>query len=156
MLLRMTEVIRTKHSDYTNDLKRSGLKNTKHRTSILAILEQNDQPISAEKIYNDLQTRGVSVNLSTVYRTLDSLNEKCLVNKLNISGDGRTLYEFNHKVHRHYLLCLECKTIIPISDCPLKNYEQVVEEKTNFKVEGHNLNIYGYCLECQKKSKPGV
>ncbi len=144
-------MIITKHTDFINDLKRSGLKNTKHRTSILEILEQNNQPIAAEEVFIALQKKGLSTNLSTVYRTLESLNDKSLVNKLNISGDNRTLYELNHMVHRHYLVCLECKKILAIDDCPLENYEKTIEEKTNFKIEGHKLDIYGYCPECQKR-----
>ncbi len=140
-----------KHTDFKNDLKINGLKNTKHRASILEILGQKNQPIAAEELFIDLQKKGLSVNLSTVYRTLESLACKSLVNKLNISGDNRARYELNHRAHRHYLVCLECRKILPVEDCPLENYERTIEEKTSFKIEGHKLDIYGYCPECQKK-----
>ena len=144
----------TKNTDYKEDLKRSGLKNTKSRTTILYILEQKKQPISAEDVFLELKRNGISVNLSTVYRTLEALADKELVIKLNITGDSRALFEYNHMVHKHYLVCLGCKKIISINNCPLKNYEEVLEKETDYKIIGHKLDIYGYCPECRDKGLP--
>ncbi len=140
-----------KPTDFAAILKKSGLKNTRHRTSILEILDQKKQPVTVEQVFIDLQKKGIPANLSTVYRILESLNAKSLVQKRRISGDHKTFYELNHMLHRHYIVCLVCKKILAIDDCPLEKYEKKIEEKTNFKIEGHNLDIYGYCPECQKK-----
>jgi Fur family ferric uptake transcriptional regulator len=40
-----------KNTDYGDNLKQSGLKNTKRRIAILDILEQSDQPIAAEQVF---------------------------------------------------------------------------------------------------------
>jgi len=146
-------VIVTSNTNYINSLKQCGLKSTKQRIAILDILEQSDQPIAAEQVFLDLKQREIAVNLSTVYRTLETLVNKSIVAKLTISGDNRTLFEYNRLVHRHYLVCLGCKRILAIDSCPLEDYERFLAQKTNFKIAGHKLNIYGYCSKCQKREK---
>ena len=145
----------TENTDYKEYLKRSGLKNTKNRTAILYILEQKKQPISAEDVFLEMKQRDMSVHLSTVYRTLDALADKDMVIKLNITGDNRALFEYNHMVHKHYLVCLGCKKIITIDRCPLENYEHLLEKETDYTIIGHKLDLYGYCPECKEKGLPG-
>ncbi len=142
----------SKTENMDNDaIKLSGLRNTKSRTAILDILEQSSQPISAEQVFLKLKEKKITANLSTVYRTLDALSDKNLATKLSITGDNRTLYEFNRMVHRHYLVCLGCKKIMAIDSCPLEDYEKALEKETNYLISGHKLDIYGYCPECREK-----
>ena len=139
-----------KNNYIQTSLKNNGLKNTKHRSAILDILVQSDQPIAAEQIFHELKERNISINLSTVYRTLETLTEKNMVTKISIIGDSRALFECNKMVHKHYLVCTGCKKIIDINRCPLEAYEKVLEQETNFKISGHKLNIYEFCPQCQK------
>lgn len=134
-------------------LKNNGLKNTKHRSAILDILVKSDQPIAAEQIFHKLKERNVSISLSTVYRTLETLIDKDMVTKMNIIGDSRSLFECNKMIHRHYLVCTGCKKIIDINHCPLEDYEKSLEQETNFKISGHKLNIFGFCPQCQKTDR---
>ncbi len=139
--------------DFKKELKSSGLKKTKHRTEILEILDRSDQPIPAEDVYLDLKERGVTVNLSTVYRTLETLSDRGLATKVKISGEKRALYELNRMVHKHYLVCLECKKMMAIESCPLEGYEKKLAEKTDYLISGHRLDIYGYCPQCREKHR---
>ena len=138
-------------SDYSDDLERSGLKKTRHRAEILSALAISSQPLAAEQIYLALTRRGISINLSTVYRILETLTEHHMVLRLSLSGDTRFVYEYNRSVHRHYLVCLSCKKVIPIDCCPLREYERSLAEKTNYSIQGHKLDIFGTCPECLKK-----
>jgi len=140
-----------RNSTYKDSLKQSSLKNTKHRCEILNILDHSESPLSAGEVYKKLSDMNIKINLSTVYRILEVLTEKKLVNRLNIVGDKKALYETNKTTHRHYLVCTGCKMILPINYCPLSLYEAELEKKTNFKIEGHNLDIYGLCPDCQNK-----
>ena len=138
-------------NEVLKDLKDKGLKQTKHRLAILEILKTNDQPLSAEEVYSNLKEKKIDINLSTVYRNLDLLAEKKILNKLNLSGDQRSVFEYNQKIHRHYLICLSCNKIKPIEHCPLQGYEERLGEKTGYQIIGHKLDVYGYCSKCQKK-----
>lgn len=148
--------MKTNNIDFSDALARNGLKITKNRTAILRILAQSDQPLAAEEIFWQLKNKKISVNLSTVYRTLEILTDKNLLTKINIEGDNRALFEFNPMVHRHYLVCLGCKKILTINYCPLKDYEKSLAKETNYTIAGHKLDIYGYCPDCMAKSRPEV
>ncbi|MCE5196321.1 MAG: transcriptional repressor [Negativicutes bacterium] len=139
------------NKDYNEELKKSGLKSTKQRAAILEILKKSERPITAEQVYIELKEKNIPANLSTIYRNFAYLCEKELVNKLAMTGENSTLYEINRLVHRHYLVCLGCKKVLAIEDCPLQRYEELLAEETNFVITGHKLDIYGYCAECQKK-----
>ncbi len=133
------------------DLKDKGLKQTKHRLAILEILKSDDQPLSAEEVFRKLEEKKIQINLSTVYRNLDLLAEKEMLNKLTLSGDLRAVFEYNQKIHRHYLICLACNKIKVIEHCPLQGYEEGLSQETAYQIIGHKLDVYGYCPECLKK-----
>lgn len=136
-------------SDFGRILRQNGLKNTRPRAAILDILSGEGQPLTAEELFSRLQERVVSVNLSTVYRALEALCDKELVTKLTIKDDSRALYELKRMIHRHHLICLGCKRITSIGRCPLEGYEKRLASETDYVIEGHNLDVYGYCPDCR-------
>ncbi|WP_037372391.1 Fur family transcriptional regulator [Anaerovorax odorimutans] len=144
-----------KNIELENLLKDSGLKNTKHRVAVLKFLKNVKQPVNAEEIYYHLIENNISINLSTVYRTLETLYNKELLLKHIVTDEKKALYEYNNKAHKHFLVCISCKKMLSIENCPLGDYEKFLEEKTDFIITGHKLNIYGYCPECQKKGLIG-
>ena len=133
-------------------LKNSGLKNTKSRKAILDVLIRSNQPMAAEQIFITLKDKKIDINLSTVYRTLDSLINKDIITKISIMDDDRMLFEYNQLGHRHYLVCVICKKIVTVQNCPLGLYERTLEKETHFNIIGHKLYLYGYCEDCQRKN----
>ncbi len=140
-------------TDFLNHLSVNGLKHTKHRMEILDLLEKSSQPISAEEIFQEMKKNKILINMSTIYRTLDILEDKKILNKINISDSNKALYEYNSMLHTHHLICLGCKKILTISGCPLEGYEDVLAGETNYTIVGHKLDIYGYCPECLVKNR---
>lgn len=132
-------------------LRSHGLKYTRNREAILGYLESAGQPADAERIFTDLRESGLEVNLSTVYRTLESLCGVGLAKKVVLESEEKALYEYDDSAHRHHLICVCCKKIIPISSCPLGEYEQELESETGYEITGHKLDVYGYCPKCKKK-----
>lgn len=135
-------------------LKESGLKNTKQRKAILDILSSSQQPIAVEDVYLKLKQNQIDINLSTVYRSLETMSGKNVVRKVSVAGDNRMLYELNEHSHQHYLVCVNCRKIQPVGHCPLGAYEKAVARDTNYAIMGHRLDIYGLCPECQAASNP--
>lgn len=135
---------------YGEQLKRLGLKNTKHRAHILKIMERLDYPVTAEQVYLTMKEENANISLSTVYRILELLACKNIIIKMNVTQNGKTMFDLSRKVHRHYLICLNCHKMLPIDGCPIAEYEKQLKETTGFDVTGHHLEIYGYCSECKK------
>ena len=135
---------------YKEVLNREGIKSTRHRNAILELLEESEAPLTAEQLFISLRDKTASIDLSTVYRTLDTFASKNLVIKSNRVDDGKALYELNHHEHKHHLLCVGCHKLISMEDCPMGELQQVLKKKMDFDVTGHKLEIYGYCRDCKK------
>jgi Fur family transcriptional regulator, ferric uptake regulator len=129
-------------------LKKENIKNTKHRNSVLEVMQQNNQPITVEEIYFKLQENGVSISLSTVYRVLEVLWDKDIVLKMSFADNNKALYEINNKKHRHHVLCLKCRKMLPVEGCPIGEFVKSIEQKFQFTISGHNLEFYGVCNHC--------
>lgn len=130
-------------------LAREGVKSTKHRSAVLEILEAAEQPLTAEDVFLKLKDQQVSIWLSTVYRTLETLTAKKLLIKSNVMDDGKARYELNHHEHKHHVICVGCHKMVPIGDCPFAEFEKALRGKVDFDIIGHKFEIYGYCQDCK-------
>lgn len=133
----------------TNIFVKHGYKNTKPRQAISDMLEDVEVPVSAEDIYNSIVEKGIKVNLSTVYRSLELLEDFGVINKTVIS-DGRALYELTKDHHSHQIICTKCNKMIPVELCPISDLQKQIEKTTEFHVTGHRIEIFGVCSECRK------
>jgi len=140
--------------DFNDEFAAYGLKNTKNRQEILKVLMNSLQPLTADQIYFLLNQSGEMMNLSTIYRTLSTLSDKGLLLKVALADESKILYEYNRQIHKHYLICQDCRTIVPIEHCPIAEYEKQLSQEMNFHIIGHKLSIYGYCQECWQKRNP--
>lgn len=137
-------------SSYKDVLKHDGLKNTKHRNAILNIFEKSAQPVTAEQIFLMLKKQENAINLSSVYRILNTLVEKCLVIKTVMPGENKAVFEMNRFEHKHYVVCTQCKKMVSVPGCPLEEYEKKLRDNTGFQIQGHQLEVFGICRECSK------
>lgn len=137
-------------TNFNTILKTKGLKVTKHRSSILEVMENNNYPITADEIYSQLKEENVSINLSSVYKILDTLVSSSIIIKCSLGDTTKTQYEINDFQHKHHLICNSCKKVFPINNCPLSSYEKQLQASMDFQVTNHKLEIYGYCKDCRK------
>jgi len=128
-----------------------GIKNTRQRNMIFDILKQDELPTTAEQIYLKLKEADTTISLSTVYRILDVFVSKGLAVKSNISEDNKAMFELNRMEHKHHLICVCCKKMMVVDNCPLEVYEKSLAEKTHFEITGHKLEIFGLCPGCKLK-----
>jgi Fur family ferric uptake transcriptional regulator len=124
-----------------------GMKKTKQREAVLAVLERAEKPLCAADIRARTETDGSLVRLSTVYRILEILIKKGVAVKLSILGGETTVYELNRFRHRHYAVCVSCRKIVSMDNCPMERFVPKLEDG-DFRVMGHNLEIYGSCKDC--------
>ncbi|MDR2296539.1 MAG: transcriptional repressor, partial [Clostridiales Family XIII bacterium] len=90
---------------------------------------------------------GAPVLLSTVYRILEIFVRKGMVVKLFTMADESALYEMNRFRHRHYALCVRCRKIVSMDNCPMERFIPKLADE-EFRVTGHSLEVYGYCKDC--------
>jgi Fur family ferric uptake transcriptional regulator len=126
------------------------MRMTKQRKSLLALLEQIHQPLSAEALLQRLPDG--YMNLSTVYRNLDSFHQAGLLGKSVM--EGRSYYYRNKNPHQHFMICLSCQKMVPV-DCKLETMAHEVAARHQFQITHHDMTIYGYCRACQKLNAEG-
>lgn len=123
-------------------LSAAGLKCTRQRISVMELMIKAKRPMTAENIYEATE----NMSLSTVYRTVEKLCEKGILNKNTIQDSDKFYYELSCNKHRHYAVCLGCGDMKYVDICPVHN-----PKIDDFTVTGHKLEIYGYCNKCAGK-----
>lgn len=130
-------------------LKQKGYKLTSQRKEILNVLN-GAVPLSAQEIHNFLQKKNIDADLATIYRSLEMLVETGIICQLEF-GEGKKRYELiDVENHHHHLICNNCGDIKDIS---LNKEEQLFKQVallSSFKIQSHNLEIFGLCSKCQK------
>lgn len=124
-------------------------------TTVLVLLENEKDHLSAEEIYMLAKLKSPDIGLATVYRTLEMLTELKVLDKISFT-DGLARYDMRKegaKHFHHHLLCLECGDIEEIEDDLLGEVEKVVETRFNFQVSDHRLTFHGVCKNCQKTNE---
>lgn len=134
-----------------------GYRLTMPRQAILDVLSKSKKHLSAEDIYMAVHRTYPGVALATVYRTLELLTQMDLVFKFDF-GDGRSRYELAqgpNTNHHHHLVCRGCGRIIDYSELVdeetkiLKQIEQTLSKKYNFKINSHQIHFLGLCDKCK-------
>jgi Fe2+ or Zn2+ uptake regulation protein len=132
-----------------HSLRAGGKKLTKPRKAILAILQRSTLPITAAEVHERLKKAQAPVDLVTVYRNLAMLQELGLVVAVGLH-EGQMRYEVHHgREHHHHIQCRGCGKIVDLMLCPIKKLTELVEAQTKFAIEGHALEFFGWCPQCQ-------
>lgn len=131
-------------------LEQYGLKKTKPRIAILNVLEKNHLPMTAEEVFFALKNK--DINLSTVYRTLNSFSEAGLTKK-EINKDKENIFLLVNDEHEdhHVLVCVKCHKVVPLKGCPYHEINESIENETGFELEDQSTEIYGVCPDCKVK-----
>jgi Fur family transcriptional regulator, ferric uptake regulator len=131
-------------------LRATGRRMTRTRQAVMGLLERTRQPLSASKIFDQLHQENVSIDLVTVYRTLNVLKELGLVVQLDLHQEGLSRYELKEgRQHHHHIRCQMCGHIVDLLLCPLKKVTKIIERQTQFVVDDHTLEFTGLCPACQ-------
>lgn len=136
-----------------NSIRSNNLKVTPARRIIVEIFSQSpDKLFTAQEIYDLVRSRTPKTNFSTIYRNLETLTAKDIIEKISL--EAGTKYKFRLQgPHRHHMICNTCHKAEPIPFCPVAELEKSLQEGTGFLPTEHRLEIYGYCQKCRESEK---
>ena len=132
-----------------NELKQKGIKNTRAKSTLLDILKNNKAPMDVNTLHKECQ-KITSVNLVTVYRTLQQFHEKQLVQEF-LDKDSVTQYEYinqNSRAHPHFQ-CEKCNTVFCLGELSFDNALYFANMANKHKVHTINITLNGICENCQ-------
>ncbi|QZZ23639.1 transcriptional repressor [Leptothermofonsia sichuanensis E412] len=118
---------------------------TRHQQTVLDVLSQQPQPVSAQALYSVLRQQQ-GIGLATVYRALETLKRRGLIQS-RVSVNGESLYS-SVEQDQHYLTCLQCGRSFPLDYCPVHDLEIPLQHSVPFKIYYHTLEFFGLCELC--------
>src|ERR671924_1995221 len=117
----------------------AGGRRTASRQAIVEAVVGAGGHVTAEQIASTVQARFPSVNLSTVYRTLEALEELRGVDHVH-PGHGRAVYHLTDEAHQH-LFCEHCEQVEELPIAKLRPLFALLEREYGFEVDRRHFAI---------------
>ena len=140
-------------SRFKEVLKQNALKFTAQREAILKTLFGNNEHLAPEELHALVksQNQDCNIGVSTVYRTLNLLEDAGLVNSLSYGSNGKK-YELSSDDHHDHIICVSCDKIIEFEDDVIEQRQEEIATKSGFVLTAHTMQLYGICTACQEKN----
>jgi Fur family ferric uptake transcriptional regulator len=131
-------------------IRSAGRRYTAQRGRVLTVLRHAGGHRTAEQVFDAVQDADPhsGVALSTIYRTLASLEEMRLVASMK-AASGETVFEAVADEDRHHhLICTSCGVTVETDLASLERLEHEIRRQTGFEPSIRHLGIPGLCAQC--------
>lgn len=131
-------------------LRRQRISVTPQRLAVLSILEGRRDHPTAEQIYQEVRRHLPAISFNTVYKTLEVLCQRGLVNKVNPLHE---VARYDIQTHNHaHLVCRGCHRIYDLERAPEPLNLSPAEVPPGFQVEHQTVIFWGVCPHCQEST----
>jgi len=131
-------------------IRERGLKLTLQRQLIVDAIHSTQEHLTSDQIIAHVQDRTPGINKSTVYRTLQLLEEAGCIYKSELGG--QLIYHHNEEGHHHHLICRKCGRTIDCKDDIFRQFEKMIEDRYGFQATFNHMVINGLCTKCKRLS----
>lgn len=118
-----------------------GMRLSRQRRSILELLWQTEEHLSARQIYDRLNQDGKDIGHTSVYQNLEALSQQDIIECVERS-DGRLYGNISHS-HSH-VNCLDTNQIIDIQVELPKDLIAQIEAQTGVTIADYRVDFYAY------------
>lgn len=106
---------------------------------------------SADELWEKLRKTAKGVSKATVYRTLNLLVEKKIVEEHDF-GKGQKYYErMVERPHHDHLICVQCGRIVEFENAEIERLQEVIARESGFKLSYHSHKLFGACPRCRSR-----
>ena len=130
-------------------LRERGLRLTPQRQLILEAVHELGHA-TPEQIHHAVRERAAGVNITTVYRTLELLEELGLVTHTHLSHGSPTYHAAGEHQHVH-LVCRNCGSIIEVDPAVLQPVTDRLRQQRGFRVDVGHVALFGVCDDCEEQ-----
>ena len=127
-------------------LRTAGFRITPQRQLVLEAVTSL-RHATPEEILGEVQSTASGVNLSTVYRTLEVLEQVGLVTHAHIGHGAPTYHVVDDTPHIH-LVCSRCRKVESIDGDDFAKYANKLENDNGFVVNISHVALHGLCKKC--------
>lgn len=136
-------------------------RQTRQRQAVLDAIDQAGRALAPAEILELAQQSVATLNLSTIYRHLNALQDEARVVKVLLPGQAAARFEaachaehgthgaHGHRGaahHHHHFHCNRCDRVYPLHACPGSMQDLVPK---GFVVEAHEITLSGLCAACR-------
>ena len=137
--------------DWRARLRESGYRLTPQRELILAAVEKLGHA-TPEDVLAEVRTSSSAVNLSTVYRTLEVLEELGLVRHAHLSDRVATYHSLTgeHGHDHFHLVCRNCGRVESVDPEVAEPFGAQLRTQLGFEADLGHLTVFGHCTACEE------
>jgi Fur family ferric uptake transcriptional regulator len=132
-------------------LRGRGLRMTPQRLAIVAEIMRSRGHIGPADLARRVQQQMPGVNASTVYRTLDMLEEAGILSHAHLEG-GPEYHRAGEHEHVH-LVCSNCGVDDALSMQEARSLERLIGRHRGFRPDLTHFAISGLCASCQNGNR---
>lgn len=132
--------------DWDRRLRERGFRITPQRQLVLEAVERLRHG-TPEAILAEVQLTASGVNLSTVYRTLEVLEDVGLVTHAHIGHGAPTYHAVEDEVHIH-LVCDRCRDVSSVPAEIAVAFVDRLEADYGFRTDISHVSMHGRCAAC--------
>ena len=123
-------------------LREHGSRVTTARRLVISMLIGATSHVTAEELAATIHEQHPEVHLSTVYRTLDSLEKLGIVEHTHV-GHGPAVYHVG-VTHQH-LVCEECGAVTDVPARLLADVQEALRQQYGFELHVGHFALLGRC-----------
>jgi Fur family ferric uptake transcriptional regulator len=131
-------------------LRGRGQRMTPQRQLILEAVQEIEGHISAEAVHARVAARFPQVNISTVYRTLELLQELGLVTHTHFDDGVAQYHRSEEGIHQH-MVCRSCGSEVELEMSFLEPLGRTLLDRYGFRADLAHFALVGVCRACQRQ-----
>ncbi|WP_445394770.1 Fur family transcriptional regulator [Streptomyces sp. LE64] len=135
-------------TDWKADLRRRGYRLTPQRQLVLEAVDALEHG-TPDDILCEVRRTASGVNISTVYRTLELLEELGLVSHAHL-GHGAPSYHLADRHHHLHLVCRDCSGVIEADVSVADGFTAELRDAFDFDTDLKHFAIFGRCGACRR------
>ena len=139
-------------TEWQQRLRASGHRLTPQRELVLEAVERLGHA-TPDEVFAEVRSRSEAINLSTVYRTLELLDELGLIRHAHLSDRVPTYHSASGHEHSH-LVCRHCHRVISIDRAEIEAALEPVAGPRGFRPDYGHLSVFGTCSSCAAGGTP--
>ena len=137
--------------DWDARLREAGLRSTGQRRAVLAALDRL-RHATVDELAEEVQRSLPEVSLSTVYRTLETLDEVGLVTHAHLHHGSPTYHSVDDEPHIH-LVCSDCGAVGQQPVDVAVGLAEAVRASVGFRADLRHLTLHGWCAACAEAAR---
>lgn len=132
-------------------LQGTGRRLTRQRQLVLRVLQESDEHLDAETLYQQVKRRDRRISLATVYRTLSVLKELGLVEEHRL-GEEHGHFEAVQDVPHYHFTCVACGRVIEFEAPEVTQVVRAFRQQEQASVTDVHLLLSGFCSRCRSET----